>query len=153
MNRTITHAIGVIIISVFMLAEMQVVAQLVSPVQQAKPVFENGEAQIVKAFEDPDMWIRHDLWVETDFDTDGDGKPDRMHVDVTRPRQTETEGLKLPVVYNSSPYFAGTAGNSRDYFWKVNHEIGATPPPLMHPPERLDSQLLPLINLNSIFDP
>jgi len=129
-----------------MLAEMQVVAQMVSPVQQAKPVFENGEAQIVKAFEDPDMWIRHDLWVETDFDTDGDGKPDRMHVDVTRPRQTETEGLKLPVVYNSSPYFAGTAGNSRDYFWKVNHEIGATPPPLMHPPEITRRGVRPIIS-------
>ena len=49
------------------------------------------------------------LWVETTFDTDGDGKLDRMHVDVTRPKQTETEGLKLPVVYESSPYYAGTA--------------------------------------------
>ncbi len=100
---------------------------------KAKPIFKDGEAQIVKEFEDPDMWIRHDLWVETEFDTDGDGKLDRMHVDVTRPRQTETEGLKLPVIYISSPYFAGTAGNSTDYFWKVDHEIGATPPPLTHP--------------------
>uniref|UniRef100_UPI003216C983 Xaa-Pro dipeptidyl-peptidase n=1 Tax=uncultured Draconibacterium sp. TaxID=1573823 RepID=UPI003216C983 len=103
--------------------------------QLAKPVFENGEAQIVKAFEDPDMWIREDLWVETEFDTDGDGKPDRMHVDVTRPRQTETEGLKLPVVYNTSPYFAGTAGNNPEYFWDVNHEIGEKPKQYTHPPE------------------
>ena len=77
--------------------------------ERAKPVIEDGEAQIVKAFEDPAYWIREDLWVETEFDSDGDGRPDRMHVDVTRPRQTETEGLKLPVIYNSSPYFAGTA--------------------------------------------
>ncbi len=101
----------------------------------AKPVFEDGEAQIVKAFEDPDMWIREDLWVETEFDSDGDGRPDRMHVDVTRPRQTETEGLKLPVIYNSSPYFAGTAGNDPELFWDVNHELGEKPIQHIHPPE------------------
>lgn len=78
---------------------------------QAKPVFDKGEAQIVPAFKDSSTWEQHDLLVETEFDTDGDGKKDRMHVDVTRPGQTETEGLKLPVVYASSPYYAGTAGN------------------------------------------
>ena len=66
--------------------------------KKAVPIFENGEAQIVPAFENRDDWIRHDLWVETEFDTDGDQKPDRMHVAVTRPKQTDTEGLKLPVV-------------------------------------------------------
>lgn len=103
--------------------------------EKAVPVFKNGEAQIVKAFEDPDSWIRHDLWVETTFDTDGDGKIDRMHVAVTRPCQTESEGLQLPVIYISSPYFAGTAGHSSDYFWDVHHEIGEEPPPYTHPPE------------------
>ncbi len=52
------------------------------------PVILNGEAQKIPAFENPDEWIKHDLWVETGFDTDGDGRKDRMHVDVTRPRQT-----------------------------------------------------------------
>lgn len=103
--------------------------------QAAKPVIENGEAQIVKAFEDPERWIREDLWVETEFDTDGDGRLDRMHVDVTRPYQTEYEGLKLPVVYNTSPYFAGVAGNNPDYFWDVHHEIGAKPKQYNYPPE------------------
>jgi len=100
------------------------------------PVIVNGEAQKIPALEDPDKWIKHDLWVETEFDTDGDGKKDRMHVDVTRPEQTETEGLKLPVIYESSPYFAGTAGINRDYFWDVKQELDAepvyhkTPPPI-----------------------
>lgn len=100
---------------------------------QVKPVFENGEAQVVAAFKDTANWIQHDLWVETEFDTDGDGKKDRMHVDVTRPRQTESEGLKLPVVYASSPYFAGTARNVEGMFWQVTHELGATAPPRVHP--------------------
>lgn len=100
--------------------------------EPAKPVFKDGEAQIVKAFEDPDYWIRHDLWVESEFDTDGDGKLDRMHVSVTRPRQTESEGLKLPVVYVSSPYFAGTGAKGDQYFWNPRHELGATPPEREH---------------------
>lgn len=89
------------------------------------PIFENGEAQIVPAFEDPEKWIRHDLWVETEFDTDGDGKLDRMHVAVTRPHQTDSEGLKLPIVYVSSPYFAGVAQFVDGLFWDVKHELGA----------------------------
>tara|TARA_R110000796_G_scaffold77584_2_gene173153 strand:- start:8085 stop:9926 length:1842 start_codon:yes stop_codon:yes gene_type:complete len=101
--------------------------------QKATPAFENGEAQIVPAFNDPEKWIRHDLWVETEFDTDGDGKPDRMHVDVTRPYQTDTEGLKLPIVYESSPYFAGTASLADGVLWNVKHELGATPPARVNP--------------------
>ncbi len=88
------------------------------------PSFKDGEAQIVEGFSDPNAWIRHDLWVETINDTDGDGKPDRMHVAVTRPKQTETEGLKLPVIYVSSPYFAGVAPNVPGLFWDVKHELG-----------------------------
>ena len=104
--------------------------------QKTVPVFKDGEAQVVPGFNDPEQWIVHDLWVETEFDTDGDGRPDRMHVDVTRPAQTETEGLKLPIVYNSSPYFAGTASLAdRGFFWNVRHEVGATPPERGHPAE------------------
>lgn len=99
----------------------------------AKPIFKDGEAQIVPAFADSSKWIRHDLWVETEFDTDGDGNPDRMHVDVTRPQQTETEGLKLPVVYESSPYYAGVADDVEGVFWDVNHELGETAKPRVHP--------------------
>jgi X-Pro dipeptidyl-peptidase len=100
---------------------------------KAHPVFENGEAQIVPAFENKDDWIRHDLWVETEFDTDGDQKPDRMHVAVTRPKQTDTEGLKLPVVYETSPYYAGTAGFPDGMFWDVKHELGEVPKKRVHP--------------------
>jgi X-Pro dipeptidyl-peptidase len=90
-------------------------------------------AQKVEAFSDPDQWIKHDLFVETEFDSDGDGAPDRMHVSVTRPRQTESEGLRLPVIYVSSPYFAGTAPGGNSYFWDPRHELGETPPARPHP--------------------
>jgi X-Pro dipeptidyl-peptidase len=89
------------------------------------PVFTDGQAQIVEGFQDSTQWIREELWVETTFDSDADGQPDRMHVAVVRPRQTETEGLKVPVVYESSPYFSGTAGTA---MWDVRQEVGAEPP-------------------------
>lgn len=91
------------------------------------PVFADGMTQIVPEFNNPADWIIHDLWVETSFDSDGDGKPDRMHVDVTRPKQTDTEGLKLPVIYESSPYFAGTGTGDLKYFWNPRQELNSTP--------------------------
>ena len=78
-------------------------------VPPALPVFVDGQAQVVPAFQEQAQWIRQILWVEAEFDSDGDGKRDRLFVDVTRPRQTETEGLKVPVVYPrdfASPVFA-----------------------------------------------
>ena len=95
---------------------------------QARPVFENGQAQIVADFADAATWIRHDLWVETEFDSDGDGELDRVHVDVTRPSQTDTEGLQVPVIYESSPYYSGTGALELRYFWNVQQSVGADPP-------------------------
>lgn len=100
--------------------------------QEAKPIIANGEAQIVPAFEDVEAWIRHDLWVQTEFNTDGDDKLDRVHVSVTRPKQTEN-GLKLPVIYVTSPYFAGVAEDVEGLFWNVEHELGDIPQGRVHP--------------------
>ena len=110
------------------------------------PVFKDGEAQIVDGFKDPDFWVRHDLWVETEFDSDGDGKLDRMHVSVTRPRQTDTEGLKLPVIYVSSPYFAGTGSTAAEHFWDPKQELGTEPPERIHGPEVVRRGKRPIIS-------
>ncbi|MEO0662740.1 MAG: CocE/NonD family hydrolase, partial [Planctomycetota bacterium] len=75
------------------------------------------------------------LWVETEFDSDGDGRLDRMHVDVTRPRATETDGLKVAAVYETSPYFWGFAGGGMEYFWDARQELGADPPERTPAPE------------------
>ncbi len=94
----------------------------------AGPAFRDGQAQVVPAFEDSTQWIRQELWVETEVDSDGDGQKDRVHVDVTRPRQTETEGLRVATIYESSPYFAGTAGQAGT-FWDVRQEVGGPSAP------------------------
>lgn len=105
-----------------------------------RPVVRDGVMQPV--FTDPSTWVRDELWVETDFDSDGDGQPDRMHVTVTRPGETATDGLQVPVVYETSPYYAG--GNPIS-FWNVDHELGhppAGPPPYRNNPPRNTSPVI-----------
>ena len=99
--------------------------------------FRNGEAQVVKAFRDSKLWIREELWVETNFDSDFDGIKDRMHVFVTRPAQTESRQLKLPVIYASSPYFglrlwAMLGLGYKKICYDLRHELGDEPKPRKH---------------------
>lgn len=105
--------------------------------QYPKPVFRNGEAQEVREFSNSENWIHEQLWVETSFDSDNDGKPDRMHVCVTRPSYTDSSDLKLPVVFMPSPYYGlrfwamlgiGKGGKN----WKIRHELGETPKSRKH---------------------
>jgi len=91
------------------------------------PLVVDGQAQVVEAFTDSTRWIRERLWVETEVDSDGDGLPDRVHVTVVRPEQTETEGIRVPVIYETSPYYAGTA-QVNQILWDVRHELGEEPP-------------------------
>ncbi|RKT82384.1 X-Pro dipeptidyl-peptidase [Saccharopolyspora antimicrobica] len=67
------------------------------------PVFEDGEAQPVF---DPAQAVREDLFVTAPVDSDHDGQDDRVHVQVVRPKETD-RGLRVPVVYQASPYFSG----------------------------------------------
>src|SRR5215475_86871 len=99
----------------------------VAQAPKAAPAFVNGMAQVVPAFQDSSTWIRQELWVETSFDSDRDGRNDRVHVDVTRPRQTDSEGLKVSILYGSSPYYAGTARGQVN--WNVQQELNDQPQP------------------------
>ena len=119
---------------------------------KAVPRFEDGQAQVVEAFQDPTQWIREDLWVETDFDTDGDGELDRMHVSVCRQKQTESEGLKVAAVYVSSPYFTGTGSNDRQFFWDPKNEVGESPKERPIPPPIKARIRRPLISMSHIMD-
>ena len=40
----------------------------------------------------------------------------------------------LPVIYESSPYFAGTGSTASQYFWNVRQELNADPPKRNDPP-------------------
>ncbi|MGV9777165.1 Xaa-Pro dipeptidyl-peptidase [Streptosporangium sp. NPDC003464] len=72
--------------------------------QPAPALIENNETQPI--------YSRADALTETVFvevagvDSDRDGRPDRVAVDIMRPKETAS-GLKVPVIMEASPYYAG----------------------------------------------
>lgn len=113
------------------------------------PVFVDGQAQVVPEFSDSTQWIRQELWVETTFDADGNGLPDRMHVDVTRPGQSGTGGVKVAIIYASSPYYAGVSGTNANN-WDVRQELGAPSPPRIRQPAITYKPVRPVISTSLV---
>ncbi|MEH0449504.1 MULTISPECIES: Xaa-Pro dipeptidyl-peptidase [unclassified Streptomyces] len=50
--------------------------------------------------------VREAVWVDTGLDADGDGRTDRVAVDVVRPREPAAQGRKVPVIMDASPYYS-----------------------------------------------
>lgn len=48
--------------------------------------------------------IRETVFVQSSLDTDENGVPDRIAVDIIRPKESEA-GLKVPVIMDASPYY------------------------------------------------
>ncbi|MGH3012053.1 MAG: hypothetical protein ACRDMY_09475, partial [Gaiellaceae bacterium] len=116
-RRGLGGALALLVFVAFALAAKPAEAQVTGP------VFVDGQAQPVFS-EDPLTWVRQELWVETTIDSDFDGVLDRIHIDVARVEETETIGLKVPVVMEVSPYYGG---NVNVVNWSVDHEIGQPP--------------------------
>ena len=114
------------------------------------PTFKDGLAQVVPGFKNSADWIKHDLWVETEFDSDMDGSNDRVHVSVCRQKQTDTQGLKVPVVYNTSPYFCGTGSTATEFMWSPKHELNSEPPKHQTPVPIPQKSNRPLISNSKI---
>jgi X-Pro dipeptidyl-peptidase len=50
--------------------------------------------------------VREAVWVDTGLDGDGDGRTDRVAVDIVRPREPAAQGRKVPVIMDASPYYS-----------------------------------------------
>ncbi|MFJ8198124.1 Xaa-Pro dipeptidyl-peptidase [Streptomyces sp. NPDC096152] len=50
--------------------------------------------------------VREAVWVDTGLDSDGDGRTDRVAADIVRPREPATQGRKIPVIMDASPYYS-----------------------------------------------
>lgn len=89
------------------------------------PRFTDGLAQNVFPA-DPTTWVRAEAWVQTPDDSDHDGLPDRVHVDITRPAATADPAChyRAPVVFEDSPYYAGIGPAEN---WNVDHPLGSPP--------------------------
>ncbi len=48
--------------------------------------------------------IEETLFVQTTVDSDRDGRLDRVRLRLSRPGETETRGIKVPVIFEHSPY-------------------------------------------------
>jgi predicted acyl esterase len=94
------------------------------PQAPPRPTFVDGLAQPVFST-NPADWYSGEVWVQAPFDSDHDGVPDRIHADFTAPPEARTQGLKVPVIFEDSPYYAGTANEYSN--WGVDHELGSPP--------------------------
>ncbi|MBE2316733.1 Xaa-Pro dipeptidyl-peptidase [Solirubrobacter sp. CPCC 204708] len=115
----------------------------------AVPTFINGLAQPVFATAEAD-WINYELWVESNFDSDRDGKKDRIHVDVSRPKETETDGLKVPVIFEDSPYYAGGSDSPN---FSVEHELGVPPAARIRAPDYFPSPTATSPRISTSWEP
>jgi X-Pro dipeptidyl-peptidase len=50
------------------------------------------------------------VFVESEVDSDGDGARDRIRIRISRPGETESQGIKVPVVFEHSPYRGNLGG-------------------------------------------
>ncbi|GAA0492655.1 X-Pro dipeptidyl-peptidase [Paractinoplanes deccanensis] len=67
------------------------------------PHVKGGETVPVYSYENA---VRESVWVQTPLDNDLDGVPDKIAVDIVRPRETAERHLKVPVILEGSPYYS-----------------------------------------------
>jgi X-Pro dipeptidyl-peptidase len=90
----------------------------------AEPTFVDGQSQPVFSSNMAD-WTNEEVWIESEIDSDFDGSLDLVHADISRVPETNTNNLKVPVVLEISPYYAGSTTVVSN--WPVDHEIGQPP--------------------------
>lgn len=85
-----------------------------------EPLFVDGLAQPIFEYSDPTQAngdtgvVRFCVYVETNYDTDGDGKLDLVKALVQLPHEA-LEGLKVPVLYEARPYITGCTDRGMAY--------------------------------------
>lgn len=90
--------------------------------EKKAPLFLNGKAQPIFPFskgtdiehysyETSDI-VRYIVYVETDYDTDGDGKRDLVKTFVQLPKAAVNGDYKAATIFEASPYVAGTTEKS-----------------------------------------
>ena len=66
-----------------------------------------------------DNLVREVVYVESDLDTDHDGRADRLKTIIIRPQATN-QGIQVPVVFTASPYNQGTNDAAGD---RMMHDV------------------------------
>src|SRR4051812_41001565 len=74
-----------------------------TPYITGTPYLKGGQTVPVYSYQNA---VRESVWVQTPLDNDGDGIPDRVAVDIVRPREAADHHLRVPVILEGSPYYA-----------------------------------------------
>ena len=76
---------------------------------RAQPIFPFTPGDDIEhySYEKSDI-VRYIVYVETDYDTDGDGKPDLVKTLVQVPKAAVKGDYKAPTIFEASPYVTGT---------------------------------------------
>ena len=101
--------------------------------QKNMPYFENGLAQPVFPFTDGKTGsaynaetsdiVRYCVYVETDFDLDGDGKRDLVKAFVQVPRSAAEGNYKAGTIYEARPYSSGIQYDAYDHMKEVEDDV------------------------------
>ena len=85
-----------------------------------EPLFVDGVAQPIFEYSDPTQAngdtgvVRFCVYVETNYDTDGDGKLDLVKALVQLPHEV-LDGLQVPTIYEARPYITGCTAGATPY--------------------------------------
>ena len=73
--------------------------------------------------------VREAVWVDTGLDGDGDGRTDRVAVDIVRPSEPAKAGRRVPVIMDASPYYSccGRGNESQVKTYDANGNIVQAP--------------------------
>ena len=73
--------------------------------------------------------IHQTVFVRAPFDSDHDGKRDRIAVDIVRPSEASAAHVKVPVIMDASPYFqcCGRGNEDETKTYEANGTIGKLP--------------------------
>lgn len=106
--------------------EFNIMLQDVQPLYDAmhkdvrEPLFVDGVAQPIFEYSDPTQAngdtgvVRFCVYVETNYDTDGDGKLDLVKALVQLPHEV-LDGLQVPTIYEARPYITGCTAGATPY--------------------------------------
>ncbi|MBQ6569130.1 MAG: X-prolyl-dipeptidyl aminopeptidase, partial [Clostridia bacterium] len=78
----------------------------------AQPILKYTDAQSEVYTNEGSDILRFVVYVETDYDTDADGKPDLVKALVQVPRPAAEGKMSVPAIYEARPYIAGMYGLS-----------------------------------------
>ncbi|MDX6262771.1 MAG: X-Pro dipeptidyl-peptidase [Kribbellaceae bacterium] len=142
MRRRVRGVTGAAAAAALVAGALLATAPTAAQAQGVRPTFVNGLAQDVFST-NPADWYSGEVWVQAPFDSDGDGRADRIHADFTAPGEVLTDGLKVPVIFEDSPYYAGLNDAAN---WGVDHPLGQPPASRVATPFQEGSETSPVVS-------